>query len=109
MRELGLRRHARCPKCASLERNRIQYLVLQDLSKLLTYQFTTLTVFQVIIRRIFIQIEQNGEIQSQKKQWKDINISIWFLSALSEASNILIPNLTIKTYQNFTFMEIVNA
>lgn len=51
MQTTGLRRHARCPKCASLERNRIQYLVLQDLSK--TFDFSNMIMIHFAPEPLF--------------------------------------------------------
>jgi SAM-dependent methyltransferase len=55
----GPRRHARCPRCASLERHRLQYLVMRELaghfdfSRLSLLHFAPEPFFRRLFRRLF--------------------------------------------------------
>ena len=53
-RSAGLRLHARCPRCESMERHRLQYLVVKELQR--RFDFSSMSILHIAPEKFFMDI-----------------------------------------------------
>lgn len=53
-RSVGVRRNARCPRCQSMERHRLQFMVIAQLAQ--RYDFTSMRILHIAPEKFFMQM-----------------------------------------------------
>lgn len=78
--DTGVRRHAACPKCGALERHRLQYVVLNDLSK--NFDFSQMSILHMAPEPFFQNMFQNvfKKYISADLRTKNVNFQVDILN-----------------------------